>query len=64
VGAGSVVLPGTRIGDGAALGALSLAKGELAPFRIHAGTPARDIKPRSDRLLQLERELAAERVAR
>lgn len=58
VGAGCVILPGTRIGDGAALGALSLAKGELAPFRIHAGTPARDLKPRSDRLLQRERELA------
>jgi dTDP-4-amino-4,6-dideoxy-D-glucose acyltransferase len=64
VGAGCVILPGTEIGDGAALGALSLAKGQLAPFRIHAGTPARDLKPRSERLLELERELAAQSAAR
>jgi galactoside O-acetyltransferase len=57
VGAGCVILPGTRIGDGAALGAMSLAKGELAGLRLHAGVPARNLKPRSDRMFGLDREL-------
>lgn len=61
IGAGAVVLPGSRVGEGAAVGALSLVKGELAPFWIHGGTPARALRPRSRRLLELEARLRAER---
>jgi len=55
VGAGSVLLPGTIMHEGATLGALSLAKGELDSFTLFGGVPARAIKRRKDRLLDLER---------
>jgi len=40
VGANSVVLPDVVFGEGAVLGALSLAKGNLSPWGIYAGVPA------------------------
>ena len=40
IGANSVVLPGTEMGEGAGLGAISLAKHELLPWSIYAGCPA------------------------
>jgi acetyltransferase-like isoleucine patch superfamily enzyme len=40
IGANSVVLPGTQVQDGAMIGALSLARGSLEAWRIHAGVPA------------------------
>jgi galactoside O-acetyltransferase len=46
VGANAVVLPGTRISEGATLGALSLARGTLEPWKVYAGTPARILKER------------------
>lgn len=57
IGAGCVVLPGTTIEDGAAIGALSLVKGHLKRFRKFAGVPAKDFAPRSDQLLALEGRL-------
>lgn len=41
VGANSVVLPGARLEEGATLGALSLARGTLEAWKVHAGAPAR-----------------------
>ena len=41
IGANSVVLPGTRVEDGATVGALSLARGTLEGWKVHAGVPAR-----------------------
>lgn len=46
LGASAVVLPGTNIGDGVALGALSLASGVLDKWTIYAGVPAKRIKER------------------
>lgn len=46
LGANAVVLPGTDIGDGVALGAFSLASGELEPWTVYAGIPAKRIKER------------------
>jgi dTDP-4-amino-4,6-dideoxy-D-glucose acyltransferase len=43
IGAGSVVLPGVTIGAGAAVGALSLVKDDVAPGMVVAGIPAREI---------------------
>lgn len=43
VGAASVVLPGVDLGQGAAVGALSLVKESLAPWQVYAGVPARRI---------------------
>jgi|ERR1043165_1725904 galactoside O-acetyltransferase len=46
VGAGSVVLPNVRLGEGCVVGALSLVKSNLEPFKIYAGSPAKFIKER------------------
>lgn len=43
IGANSVVLPGAQIGDGAMVGALSLARGALVAWTVHAGVPAREV---------------------
>lgn len=56
VGAGSIILPGSVLEEGVAVGALSLVKGRLEPFGIYAGVPAKFIKPRSRRLLVLEQQ--------
>ena len=53
VGSSSVVLPGVSIGEGAVLGALSLAKDNLAEWTINAGIPCRKIRDRSRGLLAL-----------
>jgi dTDP-4-amino-4,6-dideoxy-D-glucose acyltransferase len=55
VGSGSVILPGVTIGEAAAVGALSLVIKDLQPFGIYFGAPARLIKSRSRRLIELER---------
>jgi len=60
VGAGSVILPGSVLEEGVAVGALSLVKGRLEAFGIYAGVPARFMKPRSRRLLELERRFLEE----
>ena len=46
IGAGSVVLDGAVIGRGAVIGALSLVRGEIEPYAIVAGIPARRIGAR------------------
>ena len=60
VGAGSVLLPGARMPDGACVGALSLVKTELPEWSISAGVPARFIRARSRRALELVRQLEQE----
>jgi galactoside O-acetyltransferase len=59
LGTGAVVLPGVVIGEGAAVGALTLVRESLEPFLIYAGTPARRIGERSRTLLELEAQLRA-----
>lgn len=56
VGCGSAVLPGTRLEDGVAVGALSLVRSDCAAFGIYAGTPARFIRERRRDLLELEKK--------
>jgi galactoside O-acetyltransferase len=56
IGSGTIVLPGVTIGEGAAVGALSLVTKDLEPFSIYAGSPLRLIKSRSKRLLELEKQ--------
>jgi acetyltransferase-like isoleucine patch superfamily enzyme len=56
VGANSVVLPNVTFGEGAALGALSLAKRSLDAWTLHAGTPARQVGERNrDAILAMEK---------
>jgi galactoside O-acetyltransferase len=54
VGSGSIVLPGVYVGEGAAIGALSLVREDCDDFTIHAGAPARLIGQRQRTLLELE----------
>jgi acetyltransferase-like isoleucine patch superfamily enzyme len=58
VGSGSVVLPGCSIGDGSAVGALSLVNRSLDPWGVYAGAPARRISARSRKLLAAEGAIA------
>lgn len=41
IGAGTVILPGSAIGDGVVVGAGSVVNGEIEPFAVVAGAPAR-----------------------
>lgn len=54
IGSGSVLLPGIDIGDGAAIGALSLVKTDCEPFGVYAGAPARRVGDRQRQLLEME----------
>lgn len=60
VGAGSIVLPGVTVGAGAAVGAMSLVRTDCEPFGLYAGVPARRIKSRGRRLVDLEAAHRAE----
>jgi len=54
VGSGSIVLPGVTLGDGCAVGALSLVTKSLDAWGVYVGQPAKYIKARSCDLLALE----------
>ncbi len=54
IGSGSVVLPGVRLEEGVAVGALSLVTRDCAAFGIYGGQPAKRIKERKNDLLGLE----------
>lgn len=56
VGCGSVILPGVTLGEGAAIGALSLVRDDCRAFGMYAGTPARLVRERSRNLLELEQK--------
>ncbi|BEV45482.1 acyltransferase [Afipia carboxidovorans] len=54
VGAGSIILPECDVGEGCAVGALSIVTRSLPSWGIYAGIPARRIRDRSRRLLNDE----------
>ena len=55
IGANSVVLPGVTIGEGAAVGAMSLVLHDCEPWTIYVGVPARPLRARpKERILELE----------
>lgn len=56
IGSGSVILPGSEIGEGCAVGSLSLIKNVLDAWWIYAGIPAKKLKERSKGLLEKEKE--------
>lgn len=55
IGAGSIVLPGITINEGVAVGALSLVNKNLDPWGVYFGSPAKFLKSRSKKLLDLEK---------
>ncbi|MEO6610502.1 MAG: acyltransferase [Aestuariivirga sp.] len=57
VGSGSVILPGVTIGEGAAVGALSVVNTHVNDWNVFGGVPARKIGMRSKDLLMLEAQL-------
>ena len=62
VGCGSVILPGVTLGEGVAVGALSLVNKDCETFGIYVGKPARRIKGRKRELLELEQRLIASKT--
>lgn len=54
IGAGSVLLPKVTLGEGAAVGALSLVTRSLPEWGIYSGNPARHLRSRKRQLLELE----------
>ena len=57
IGAGAVVLPGCEIGEGSSVGALSLVTKSLEPWGVYFGAPVKRLKARSQKLLELEKQL-------
>jgi acetyltransferase-like isoleucine patch superfamily enzyme len=55
IGSGTVVLPGVRIEEGAAVGALSLVTKSIPGWKIYSGIPAKFFKDRSMALLEQEK---------
>jgi len=61
VGANTVILPGVRIGEGAAVGANSLVTRDVPPWTISVGSPARPVRERPrETILALEQQLRAD----
>lgn len=54
VGASSVILPGVSLGEGTAVGAMTMVTKNTDPWSIYFGVPARKIKDRKKDLLELE----------
>jgi acetyltransferase-like isoleucine patch superfamily enzyme len=52
IGSGSIILPGIVIGEGAAVGAMSLVDRSLAEWTIHGGNPVRVLRARARTLLR------------
>jgi galactoside O-acetyltransferase len=54
-----VLLPGTIIADGAAIGSLSLVQGTLSGNSIYVGVPAKKIRSRQTGMYGFEKRLNA-----
>jgi galactoside O-acetyltransferase len=52
IGAHSVILPGVVLGEGAVLGAMSMANRDMEPWWIYGGVPAKKIKRRRNALIE------------
>ena len=57
VGTGCRIFPGVTIGEGTAVGAMSMVKKNLKAWTIYAGIPCREIRPRSREMLKYEEPL-------
>jgi len=60
IGTKSTLLPGVKIGVGSAVGAMSLVVGNVKPFSIYFGIPAKKISERSNHIIDLESVLRNE----
>ena len=57
VGTGSTILPGVKLEEGAAVGAMSFVKHTLEGWKIYAGAPCRYVKDRKQNMKQLRTAL-------
>ncbi len=57
IGTGSSILPGVTIGEGSAVGSMSLVNKPLDAWGIYVGSPCKKIKDRSKKLLEVEEEM-------
>lgn len=62
VGSGSVILPGSILEEGVAIGALSLIKSNCSAFGIYVGNPSMRIKERSQKLLDIEHDFIRDKA--
>jgi acetyltransferase-like isoleucine patch superfamily enzyme len=62
IGAGYIILPGVTLGQSACVGAMSLVKGDVPPFAVVAGVPARVIGRRQDGHLALTEQWLRDEV--
>lgn len=60
VGSGSLILPGVVLEEGVAVGAMSMVSKNTEAWGIYVGIPARRIKDRSKKILQLEKQFLNE----
>lgn len=60
VGAGSVVLPGVIVGEGSSVGAMSLVVKSTESWGVYFGVPAKKIKNRKKKILELEKQFLGE----
>lgn len=62
IGTNAVILPGVSIGQGAIVGAGAVVTGDVAPFSIVAGVPARFLRWRKDEEVQDALSVKGDRV--
>lgn len=61
IGTNSIIFPNIVIGEGAAVGAISLVNKDVDPWGIYVGCPAKKIKVRAhEQILKMEKELMDE----
>jgi len=61
VGANSVLLPGSYVGEGTSVGAHSVVRKKLLDWMVYSGNPLRKISERSKIILELESQYANNR---
>lgn len=61
IGAGTIIIGACNIGTGCSIGSMSLINKDLIEWNIYAGIPAKIIKQRSKKLLDLEKKLISDR---
>ncbi len=61
IGAGTIIIGECTIGEGCSIGSMSLIVKDLHEWNVYAGIPAKIIKERSRKLLELEKKLLKDR---
>lgn len=61
IGAGTVIIGGCHIAEGCSIGSMSLVTKDLEEWSVYAGIPAKILKKRSNKLLELEKKLINDR---